>query len=137
MSSLSKKSDIEYHLNFLDCQPNVIRRLLKNQTVFDHLYRAATDQIGHFDRTYQREESDRVTDIDQVCVADLPIEIIQTSSPKPISIPIESSSSIPPAPPMPPSLDLAIQLQKQQKNKSSPPVDQQSLWANVRFIRFR
>ena len=103
MSSLMNKFDVEYRIHFLDCQPNSIRRSLNDENVFAHLYRAvAAERIFQFDRTYQREEADRVTDIDQVSVE---------SSPE--------TSSIPDAPPLPPSFDLAIQSEKQKKNAAS------------------
>lgn len=119
MSSLMNKFDIEYRIHFLDCQPNSIRRSLNDENVFAHLYRAvAAERIFQFDRTYQREEADRVTDIDQVSVE---------SSPE--------TSSIPDAPPLPPSFDLAIQSEKQKKNAASLSItDSESLWANVCFF---
>lgn len=157
MFPLTKQSDIQFQLHFLDCQPNSILRSLNDKSVLDHLYRAGTHRIIKFDKTYQRKESHRVTDIDQLSslinpissisnspITPIPIEIIKNEMRK-ISIPIiqadnkrtsieiktETDIRIPPAPPLPPSLDLAIKLQSQINKTSIQTPNQGSLWANV------
>jgi hypothetical protein len=137
-------SDIQFQLYFLDCQPNSIIRSLNDQSVFDHLYRAATNRILKFDKSYQRKESHRVTDIDQLSslinplpqnmTRTIPIEMIKNENRK-----IENKTSsetdvrIPPAPPLPPSLDLAIKLQTEFKKSIVPSPNQNTLWVKVRI----
>jgi hypothetical protein len=134
MYSSSEESDIQFQLYFLDCQPNSIIRTLNDQSVFDHLYRAATNRILKFDKSYQRKESYRVTDIDQLSV--LPtnmtrIEMIKIENPiTEEKTSLETDVRIPPAPPLPASLDLAIKLQK----SVVPSPDQKTLWAKVILI---
>ena len=141
MYSSSKEADIQFQLHFLDCQPESINRSLNNPSVWDHLYRAGTNQVLRFDRSYQRKESHRVTDIDQLSATitpDLfiPKHIITPENEK-LSTPIEIKTSpveiqpetdicIPPAPPLPLSFDSPM------KTVISP-VNPQGFWANVRI----
>jgi hypothetical protein len=150
----SNKSDIQFQLHFLDCQPASVIRSLNDKSVIDHLYRAATNQIVKFDKSYTRKESNRVTDIDQLSLIHSPVLFIPTNTTthvsienRNISIPIvksknrtQSSSidvkiekdiSIPKAPPLPPSLDLAIKLQSQSLKPAIVTPDRETLWANV------
>jgi hypothetical protein len=109
----------------------------------EHLYRAGTNRILKFDKSYQRKESHRVTDIDQLSlllnpVLTIPIEIPKNENRKisatsPIEIKTEANIQIPQAPPLPPSLDLAIKLQKQSVQTTILSPDQETLWRNVRF----
>lgn len=150
----TKQSDIQFQLHFLDCQPNSIIRSLNDKSVLDHLYRAGTNRILKFDKSYQRKEAHRVTDIDQLSLlinpvssipsyitTDIPIEITKTENRK-ISIPViqsenkreiktETDVKIPPAPPLPPSLDLAIKLQSQTTKTALQSPDRDSLWVTV------
>lgn len=157
MYSSSKESDIQFELHFLDCQPNSIIRSLNDKSVFDHLYRAATNQIIKFDKSYQRKESNRVTDIDQLSLLinpilfipknitrHIPIEItknenrrISNSENKTSSIEViktETDARIPPAPPLPISLDLAIKLQSQSIKAAALKPDPGTLWTKVIFF---
>jgi hypothetical protein len=153
-SSSTKESDIQFQLHFLDCQPNSIIRSLNNKSILDHLYRVATNKIFKFDKSYQRKESNRVTDIDQLSLSInpvlsppesitryIPIEIIKndirkisnnsenkTSS---IEVKTEGNINIPQAPPLPHSLDLAIKSQSIRTEVLSP--DRETLWTKVRY----
>lgn len=161
MYSFSDESDIQLQLYFLDCEPNFIDRTLNDTSIIDQLFRAASNRTIKIDRKkYQREECDRVTDIDQITLLDsptlfspktisrrVPIEIInndyeeiQTSTPtigsetyNTQSPPSEAKSFIPPAPPLPKSLDLAIKIQSKIHKTSPLSPDQQSLWSKVRY----
>jgi len=164
MYSSTKESDIQFQLHFLDCQPNSIIRSLNDKSVLDHLYRAATNKIFKFDKSYQRKESNRVTDIDQLSLLinhpvlslsenitrHIPIEITKNDIRK-ISIPIINNSEnktssievkteadirIPQAPPLPHSLDLAIKLQSQAIKTEVFSPDRENLWASVRSFSF-
>jgi hypothetical protein len=161
MLSSSNETDIQFQLHFLDCQPDSVNRSLSDKSVFDHLYRAATNKILKFEKSYKRKESNRVTDIDQLSLVINPtlfipkdmtryssIEITNNENRK-ISIPIikseiktppsteikvETEGFIPKAPPLPPSLDLAIKLQTQSRKTAIVSPDQGTLWANVRLF---
>ncbi len=134
MYSSPKESDVQFQLYFLDCQQDSIDRTLHDQSVFDHLYRAATNRILKFDRTYQRKEAHRVTDIDQISVlsTSMPkIEMIKTENRTTVEkASPQMDARIPPAPPLPASLDLALKLQK----SVVPSPDQKSLWSKVILI---
>jgi hypothetical protein len=159
----SNESDIQLNLHFLDCPPDSINRSLNDKSVMDHLYRAATNKILKWEKTYTRKESNRVTDIDHLALLISPvsfipknmtrnisIELTRTEN-QPMSIPIVKSENktpstpsidvktpiegfIPPAPPLPSSLDLAIKRQAQLRKAPVTSPDQESLWANVRFL---
>lgn len=142
--SSSDDSDIQYNLYFLDCPSENIHRIMNDSSVFEHLYRAATNPILRFQRSYQRAEADRVTDIDELSSIisytssssisrTIPIEVIKEKKEEVIipmedPIPIEMKVEIPPAPPLPPSLDVAIRSQTQAIARSP---DQQTFWAAV------
>jgi hypothetical protein len=151
----SNESDIEFELHFLDCQPDSVIRSWNDPTVINHLYRAATTKILRFSRAYQRKESDRVTDIDQLILNDpvlfeprqasrqlsievrnnnnvdrLPVNVKSDTVQQSIS-PMSTKASIPLAPPLPSSLDSAIKMQTQARQRADTP-DQGTLWANVR-----
>jgi len=93
MFSASKESDIQFQLHFLDCQPNSIIRSLNDKSVLDHLCRAATNQIFKFDKSYQRKESHRVTDIDQLSLLINPILFIPNNITRHIPIEITKNDS--------------------------------------------
>lgn len=153
MDSTANECDIEFELHFLDCEPQWVFRSLEDNAVMDHLYRAATNRILKFETFYQREESDRVTDIDQLIlhspdlielpqrsrqvsieittdeVREVSIPIIKSDTIQSPRSPIELRTAIPPAPLLPPSLDAAIKLQSQAARAVTP--DQGTLWADV------
>ena len=134
MYSSSMESDVQFQLYFLDCQPDSIDRVLHDQSVFENLYRAATNRIIKFDKTYQRKEAHRVTDIDQISVLseNVPkIEMIKTENRTTMGkVSPQVDIRIPPAPPLPASLNLAIKLQR----SVVPSPDQKSLWSKVILI---
>jgi hypothetical protein len=159
----SNESDIQLNLHFLDCPPDSINRSLNDKSVMDHLYRAATNKILKWEKTYTRKESNRVTDIDHLALLISPVSFIPKDMTRnlsieftrnenqPMSIPIVKSENktqstpsidvktpiegfIPTAPPLPSSLDLAIKRQVQLRKTPVTSPDQESLWANVRFL---
>lgn len=144
-NSSSEESDIQYNLYFLDCQSESINRMMNNPLVFDHLYRAATTPILRFQRSYQRAEADRVTDIDELSSIItftssipriIPIEIVaneieEVIIPMEDPIPVETKTHIPPAPPLPPSFDVAIRSQIQSIKTTARSPDQETFWAVV------
>jgi hypothetical protein len=157
MLSSTNESDIQFQLHFLDCQPDSVIQSLNDKSVMDHLYRAATNNILKFDKSYQRKESSRVTDLDQLnpvlfipqnLTRHVSIDIIKTenrkismpkiktqSPPPPIEVKTVTQGFVPPAPPLPPSLDLAIKLQSLKTAIASP--DQATLWATVRYYFYK
>jgi len=159
----SNESDIQLQLHFLDCPLDSINRSLNDKSVMDHLYRAATNKILKWEKTYTRKESNRVTDIDHLALLINPVSFIPKDMTRnisieltrnenqPMSIPIVKSENktqstpsidvktpiegfIPTAPPLPSSLDLAIKRQAQLRKTPVTSPDQESLWANVRFL---
>ena len=155
MLSSTTESDIQFNLHFLDCQPDSILRSLNDQSILDHLYRAATNQILKFDKTYKRKESNRVTDLDQLSLLNIPVSLqpklltrnipieINRNENQLISIPVvktemktEKQVSIPQAPPLPTSLNEAIKLQSQALKSAIVSPDRETLWAKVRNSRF-
>ena len=160
-SSAANDVDIEFELHFLDCQPASVARSLNSVSVMEHLYRAANNRLWTPAKSYDREECDRVTDIDQLLMLDsvvfqvrqavrhIPVEIkkadlphvilpvvrsssIQRSSPLAIERRTELASTIPPAPPFPLSFDVAIKMQTQARRASMNTPDKATLWADVR-----
>lgn len=150
MNTTSEESDIQFNLVFLDCSSKTIDRLINDPIVFNHLHHAARNPILRFQRSYQREESDRVTDIDEISSTItftssvltkesrlIPIEIVRndkeevtTPMENPIVTPMEIKSQIPPAPPLPSSLD---SLSKVPTTVVAHSPEQDSLWSNVSF----
>ena len=159
MSSKTKESDVQLELHFLDCRPDCIDRSLNDQSVLDHLYRAVTQNILQLENSDQRNQSHRITDIDQLVVLldhvtftprsmtkHIPIELTGTDNRQveipvikaetkhsPMEVQVKTTGVIPPAPPLPPSLDLAINLQKQAMKIEVLSPDKDSLWSLVRF----
>ena len=144
-NSTSEESDIQYNLYFLDCQSESINRMMNDSSVFDHLYRAGTTPILRFQRSYQRAEADRVTDIDELSsiitltssiTRMIPIEIVAHETEEVIiptedPIPVEIKTYIPPAPPLPHSLGVAIRSQIQSIKTTARSPDQETFWAAV------
>ena len=153
-------ADIEFVLHFLDCQPTSVTRSLNSASVMDHLYRAATNRLWTSAKSYDREECDRVTDIDQLIMLDsvvlrarpavrhIPVQVTKPDRPH-VILPVVRSSSIekpaplvserrtetvsviPSAPPLPVSLDVAIKMQTQARQASMNTPNRETLWADV------
>ncbi|CAF1101472.1 unnamed protein product [Adineta ricciae] len=160
MSSKTGESDVQLELHFLDCQPDCIDRSLNDQSVLDHLYRAVTQNILQLENSDQRNQSHRITDIDQLVVLlnhvtftpksmtkHIPIELMKNDNRQveipiikteakhsPMEVQVETTGVIPPAPPLPPSLDLAIKLQKQAMKIEVLSPDKNSLWSSVKNL---
>ncbi|UJR36454.1 hypothetical protein I4U23_029177 [Adineta vaga] len=158
MYPIRNESDVQLELHFLDCQPDCIDRSLHDQSVLDHLYRAATQKILQLENSDQRNQSHRVTDIDRLVLLlshvkftpknitkHVPIEIPRTEEhqvtmpivtienrPSSKEVKIEIEGFIPPAPPLPPSIDLAIKLQSEARKIEILSPDKESLWASVK-----
>lgn len=159
MNSTSEESDIQFNLCFLNCPSENIDRLLTDPIVFDHLLRAARNPILRFNRSYEREEADRVTDIDELSSIItftsttsnkesrmIPIEIItnerqEMTTPieviknkiEEVTTPVQTKPEIPSAPPLPPTLNYAIKLQAQSMQAAVRSPDPETLWSSVRI----
>ncbi|CAF0886139.1 unnamed protein product [Rotaria sordida] len=154
----SDESDVQFQLYFLDCDSDSIIRLSNDKSIMNHLFRSATNKVHKFEKIYQRKESNRVTDIDQLSLSYNPtsfssktttrhpsIEITKNENSK-ISIPIIKSESstqspslievktdtkvlIPKAPPLPNSFDLAIKSQSKSLKTALISPNQETLWS--------
>ncbi|CAF5165785.1 unnamed protein product, partial [Rotaria sp. Silwood1] len=62
----SNESDIQFQLYFLGCDSDSITRSSNDTSIVGHVIRSATNKIQKFEKIYNRKESNRVTDIDQL-----------------------------------------------------------------------
>ncbi|CAF0918895.1 unnamed protein product [Rotaria sp. Silwood1] len=156
----SNESDIQFQLYFLGCDSDSITRSSNDTSIVGHVIRSATNKIQKFEKIYNRKESNRVTDIDQLSLFHSPtsfprknttrrvsIEITKnensklsipivksvssTRSPSLIEIKADTKVSIPQAPPLPNSFDLAIKLQSKSFKTAIISPDQETLWSKA------